>query len=276
VTDGGSLKDYPGVPFLVLSTSSIDDHLSAGCAYQYIANKGPVVLHGTRNAEGEFAPFVSYQVAVEGTTKWKTIGKSPESSNPVQIEISPANPRMLLDVDMEVFRSRIGKFRWGRIVLENGDAAPFSIDDLLPTGNNPDAKGNFKQFVNDLDPYRFGSSFKLGAVTCFSNKLVGDFYFIGGPKGSSIELQGAQTPDGDFWPSVTLEAGNSEHDWQAMGKSTNEGAQTSLKVSYRYPLEPIRVVLDAYKPAIGRFKLGKIIFSNGKFAVFEIAELKPH
>jgi hypothetical protein len=266
---------HPGTAFELIVTSSVAGRLSAECGYQYINKESPVVLHGTKDSDDEFSPFVSYEVATEGTIKWKTIGKFTESQNPTTIEISSANPKVGLHVDMETFRSSIGRFRWGRIVLENGEAAAFAIDDLLPPGNSADAAGNFKQNLFDSDPLRFGGSFSLLSLTSFSNRLVGDFVFIRGPKGASVEIKGTRTPDGDFWPSATFQAGNSDLDWQTLGKSTNEGVPTSIKVVGENPLKPLRVPLDRHKAVIGRFKYGKIIFSGGEFAVFEIVNLKP-
>jgi hypothetical protein len=74
---------------------------------------------------------------------------------------------------------------------------------------------------------------------------------------------------------VTLQVGNSGEEWQTLGKSANGGSLTSLKVVHEGPLTPLRVALDAYKSTIGQFKYGKIVFSEGDFAVFEISNLKP-
>ena len=267
----------PGVPFTVVATTSIDGRLSAGCAYRYIAGSAPTVLHGTSSANGDLSPFVTYEVATQDRMKWKTVAKFTESQNPATIEVNAANPTALLHVDMEPFRPTIGKFRWGRVVLENGQGAIFAIDDLLPTGNGPAAgTGDFKQDINDLDPRRFESSFELVAVTSFSNRIVGDFIFIGNSRVSSTEIKGTKTQDGDFWPDVTFHAGNSDQSWQALEKSTKQqGTPTSLKVSNQGTLPPLRVALDGYKQAFGRFKYGKIIFSGGEFAVFKIEDLKP-
>jgi hypothetical protein len=163
----------------------LTNRLSAGCGYQYLERKDPVRLHGTKDSNGEFMPFVTYEVATKGKTKWKTIGRFIQSKKPATIEITAANHRVLLQVDMELFRSSIGKFRWGRLVLENGDCAPFGIDDLLPAGGSPDADmGNFKQEITDLHPSRFGSSFSLVSITSFSKRFVGDFVFVGSPNKS--------------------------------------------------------------------------------------------
>jgi hypothetical protein len=276
VTDGGSLRNYPGITFSVLSTSSIDDHLSAICTYQYISDEGLTILRGTRDASGEFVPFVSYQVAEEGRTKWRTIGTSPQASQSTELEVGPANLRALLDVDMEVYRSSIGKFRWGRIVLENGDAAPFALDDLLPTADNPGRDGSFSQSIAELSAKRFGSSFSLVKVTSFSKRVIGDFIFAGGGDESCADLKGIRDRNEDFWPSVTLQVANSNDKWKTVGKSGEDGTQILSKVCHQSPLETLRISLDAFKSTAEKFTYGKVVFSNGDFAVFEIRNLRPH
>ncbi len=275
VTDGGSLKDYPGIPFFVLSTSSIDDHLSAICAYQYIADKGLTILRGTTGVGGGFVPFVSYQVAEQGRTKWKTIGASAQVSQSTELEVGPANPRVLLDVDMDAFRRIIGKFRWGRLILQNGDAATFAIDDLLPTGDNPDADGNFSQSITDLGAKRFGSSFSLMKVTSFSKRVIGEFIFVGGGDGSCVDIKGIRDGNEDFWPSVTLQAANSNDNWQTVGQSGKDGPQIPLRVCHKSPWENLRINVHAFKSIAGKFTYGKVVFSNGDFAVFELRNLRP-
>jgi hypothetical protein len=267
----------PGVPFMVVGTSSIDGHLSASCGYQYLANRGAVLLHGAEAPRADLSPFVTYEVATEDKTKWKTIRTFNDSINSKKTEVNPTNSRVLLQVNMDPFRSEIGTARWGRLVLENGDAAIFAISDLLPTGNSPDAQGgSFKQHIEDLNPNRLGSSFELVTVTSFSRRVVGDFIFAGHVNQSSTLVRGTKTSDGDFWPSVTLEASDSGNNWKKVGRSSEQGMPISLDVIDNHTLRPLRVVLDAYRTPFQGYKYGKVIFSDGKFAVFETAELKPH
>lgn len=275
VTSGGSLKDYPNIPFVLLITSSFRGRLSASYGYQYIEGKSAVSLRGKRISDDEFAPFVSYEIATEGTTKWKTICKIVESEKPTSVKIDAAHPRLALDVDIEPFRPFIGKATWGRVVLENGDTAPLELEDLLPTGDCPDAVGNFKQDVDDSEPRRFGSSFELISVVSFENHLVGNFIFIGEPTGSSTQLAGKETADTHFWPACIFQAGNSDGDWNTLQSSGKQDTTSSLTVYNGSKLRVVRVPLDIYASVEGKFAYAKIIFSGGQYAVIQIADLKP-
>jgi hypothetical protein len=260
--------------FAILSTSSTHGQLSAHCAYHYLNEKGPVVLRGTIDSDRRFWPFVSYEVETPDKKKWRPIGKSTETKNPVTVQFDSDNQKDLFLVDMEPFRSVIGKFRRGRLVLANGETSEFMIDDLLPTGGSVDVDGNFRQDITDPNPKRFGSIFSLVSVTSLSNRLVGDFIFCGA-QGTFTEVKGAKTIDGYFWPFVTFQGGNTDYDWQTLGKAAIPGTPSSLRSTGRGPWKPLRVPLDVYKTRQGQFKYGKLIFADGDIAVFQIADLKP-
>src|SRR5215468_4711275 len=127
-----------GTPFIIVSTASSFDQLSAGGIYRWVGKKAPVILKGRRGSYGDFWPTVSYEVGAEEGKKWKVIGEStPEL--PVTIKFDAENPKGT--IDMEPFRSSIGKLRRGRIVLPNGEAAEIMLDDLLPVPASRGASG---------------------------------------------------------------------------------------------------------------------------------------
>lgn len=241
--------------FIIVSTTSSFGQLSAGAVYRYIDGKEPVLLTGRKDSHGDFWPSVSYELGTEGTKKWKRIGSFTLAEVPVTVRFDAENPNGLLRVDMEPFRSSIGKVRWGRVVLPNGDAAEIMLDNLLPMPESRDASGDFKKDVTDPQPTRFGSVFALVSITSFSNHLVGDFVFCARQR-TFAEIKGANTVDGEFWPAVTFQCGNEDGEWQTVGTSGNRGKRTALRLSARGPLRPVRVPLDAYQPCQGRFKYG--------------------
>jgi hypothetical protein len=272
ITGGGTLTDYPGESFVLLMASSMEGHLSASYGYQYIERKGPVVLHGVEKSEREWAPFVSYEVATRGTTEWKEIGKfTPSHSAPVTIDST--HPRFVFGVGMDPFRAYIGKATWGRVVLENGDFAPIALEDLLPTADCLGYAGNFKKDVDDPDPRRFGSSFNLISLVSFEKHIIGNFYFMGGAEGGSIELIGKQTDDGQFWPVTSFETGGSGKDWIPVKTATPSASLMRVPAYGAGKLRQLRVPLDVLAPLIGKHKFGKIIFSDGQYSVIRLEDL---
>jgi hypothetical protein len=264
-----------GTPFIIVSTTSSFGHLSAGAIYRWVNKKGPVTLNGRKDSHGDFWPAVSYELEIEGGKKWKVIaGNSPELPTTVTFDVE--NPKGRLTVDMEPFRSSIGKFRRGRVVLSNGEAAEIMLDDLLPTAERAGASGNYRKYVTDPDPTRFGSLFALVSTTAFSNHLFGDFVFVG-TQGTFVELRGTKTADGDFWPIVTFQSGDGDDKWRTVGSSDNNHAkETTLRLSANEALRPFRVPLDVYKAYRKRFKYARLVFPDAEVAaVFQMSDLEP-
>jgi hypothetical protein len=273
--------DIPGPSFAVSFIKSEDYAVSACCWYRYSVGTDPVVLHGNRSVDGNFWPKVTCEVATEGKAKWKRLEASVEHDAPESVTVSPDYPVTTLWVDMEPFRKTIGMFRYGRLVLENGETAVFAIEDLLPTA---DAKGDTNDFKasafeisegkeqRGFEPSWIAAPTELLDVISFGGRLLGDFTYQARAK--SVVLEGTRTLDGDFWPKVTLQAAGTDHIWKTIGESQNNGASTTLQIA-NGKSERIRVVLTAYQPLVGKFKFGKITFSNGQFGVFSIDLLDP-
>jgi hypothetical protein len=264
-----------GTPFIIVSMTSSFGQLSAGAIYRWVDKKGPVILNGRKGSYGDFWPAVSYEVGIEVGKKWKVIaGNQPEL--PVTITFDAENPKGRLTVDMEPFRSSIGKFRRGRVVLSNGEAAEIMLDDLLPTPESRVASGNYRKYVTDPHQTRFGSLFALVSITAFSNHLFGDFVFVG-REGTFVELKGTKSADGEFWPIVGFQCGNGDDNWQTVGRSDNNHAkETMLRLSAREALRPVRVPLDVYQAYRKRFKYGRLVFTDTEVAaVFQMSDLEP-
>lgn len=273
VVESATGQNIPVMPFYVGVTTSIDGRLFALCGYKYVKGTKTVTLRGRRDSDGNFWPAVSYEVATIGKTKWRIISKSNLPGDPDTASISSDVGKTPLYVDMEPFKALIGDTRWGRIVLENGDAAIFALEDLLPPGDRRGAGRDFNDVVDDRLQTQFGSSAILHSVSSARDHLNGVFVYTRSP--SPTTLEGATTLDADFWPSVTLYAGNSDKDWHPIGVSRHEGSPASIQCSEKGSPAVLRVSLDAYKSEIGRHEYGKIVFSDGSFAVFLISNLNP-
>jgi hypothetical protein len=278
VTIGGDI--VPGVP-LTIGVISGGAHISAGGWYCFVQGKNTVTLHGKKADDGKFHPVVVYEVGVEDETKWKKLGSNSEGPGSDTVTVSPDNQMVRVTIDMEPFRPWIGTYRYGRVVLENGDAAIIALEDLLPTADARDAAGNFKEDVGGgRAMLRHGFKLPqpnhpavLSNVISLGDKLIGEF-IVDARSEKPVTLKGSRNLDGDFWPTVTLEAGNSEKDWHEIGKSYDGGVSATLEIHHG-KAEKIRVQLSDYKPVIDKFKFGKITFSDNESTVFYLDLLDP-
>lgn len=277
-----SFLEVPGSRFAVSVVRSENYVLSAFCWFKYAVGTDAVVLHGRRNTDATFWPNVTYEVATEGQTKWKRIAADVPDPGSDVLTVNPAEPVAKLWIDMAPFRKTIGVFRYGRVLLENGDAAVFATEDLLPTGDARGDTNDFKEIVFQSDEEKKKQGFtddwivapaELLSVISFGDRLFGEFVFEA-PSAKAVTLAGTRTPDGDFWPKATLQAADSDHAWKAIGESQNSGSPTTLQIP-RGKSERVRVVLTDYRPLIGKIKYGRIVFANGQSAIFLINLLNP-
>lgn len=279
----GRPSDFPGVPFGLLSTADgLGKGLSADGWYRYIVGRAPVTLHGKHEADKMFRPRVTYQVAVEGKTKWKEIRADIDQPDAESITVDPEHPGIGVVINMEPFRASIGVYRYGRIVLENGDATVFVIDDLLPTLDESESgDGDFKIEIIQSEKQKRREGFTdewlaepatLAGVTSMGGRIIGDFVYSNRTK-EPIKLSGFRTLDGDFWPKTVLQAANENGEWKAVGQSSENGTAATLEIASG-KAETVRVYLSDYRPLIGKCRFGKTVFSNGSAGIFTLESLK--
>lgn len=271
----------PDVPFTIGEIGSDGGVILARGWYCYTQRKDPVVLHGKKDPEGPFHPVTTYEVATEGKTQWRKLEMQGKQSDIDSISASTDTPLFPVAIDMEPFRAVVGVYRYGRLVLENGDSAIIALEDLLPTANARDALGNFSEDVSGGDTRMRMQGYKtprpsdraqLVRVVSLGDRLIGEFVF--GARDRTVRLEGAKTPDGDFWPTATFEYGDSDKDWIAVGNSKGNGTPGILEIPSGQA-KLIRFVLSDYKAEIGKHEFGKITFSNGESVVFYLQLLDP-
>ena len=95
-------------------------------------------------------------------------------------------------------------------------------------------------------------------------------------KNRPTNIKVTQDLSGKFWPEVLMEVSNDIHGgWHSIGERRIAGKASTLsnpKINQLYYLD-----LDAFRPNMKRYKFGKMILSNGEFAIFELKHLRnPH
>jgi hypothetical protein len=282
LVDIEEFQNRPGIPFIIASTRYDDYTLSAAGWYRYTEGRDPVVLHGKKEPDGMFRPVVTYEVATEDQTKWKMVAEDVEQLGSDSITVSPDHPMAKVTVNMEPFRRCVGIFRYGRLVLESGDAAIVEIEDLLPTAAARGSTGDFREDVIGGDLRMRQQGFKqpgpsdpahLSSVTSLAGRLIGDFIFSARSE-KAVSLDGTRTLDGDFWPTVTFQVGNSDTAWETIEKSQHSGTPAKLEIPSG-KAQKMRILLTDYKPLIGKYKYGRIVFSDGESGVFYLDLLNP-
>ena len=136
----------PTLAIWLLSGGSGDLHASAD---YFKLTPGDVTLHGrmVKGSHGDarrFYPYARLEVSNTTNSGWCVIGRSPAadvgvkaSATMMPIKIGVANPEAKFNaecmIDMNPFRPMVGKFRYGRVVLQNGGSSQILVlTDLLP------------------------------------------------------------------------------------------------------------------------------------------------
>jgi hypothetical protein len=277
VLNADRLVREPRANLAVGMTEYEKGELSAVCWFRHPIGRKPIILHGAHRSDGMFSPWVDFEVATEGTTKWRKIPASVERSGNERITVGPSNRLLKLWVDMSPFQKSIGKFRFGRIVLETGDKARLQLDDLLPTADARSSRSGFKAEVLKLDENKRSKSYPIEAlnqnvelfsVTSYGSRLFGDF-ILEPSTGKPAHVKGWRTSDGYFWPDVVIEAMSSGQTWKVVGRSQKKGTPTTLSISSGESAI-VRVALDAYQTILRHYDYGKVVFSNEQFSVFSL------
>ena len=101
----------------------------------------PVTVGGTRTADGRFWPDAMLEFSNDTETDWRPAGPAPHRGNRDSFTVKPEEEirspfQNLLYVNAGPLRAYVGKFRYGRITLGNGNTAVFLLKDLLAPPND--------------------------------------------------------------------------------------------------------------------------------------------
>ena len=131
-------------PFMMDTIGSTSGHLIGTASYhEYRATHLPVTIEGRLDSDSQFWPSVTAQVANDMKGEWKAIETNPPPGRAAIFTVTPSSANIMLHVDLDAFQPFIGKMQFGRMVLKNGVAAAFRLQDLLPPeANESNIDGN--------------------------------------------------------------------------------------------------------------------------------------
>lgn len=130
---GGNIPTpFAKPPLVVAGISESDMNLVAECKYLPLDAKTSVTVVGTKAADGKLWLTAIAQVASDYRGVWMTVGKSTGLGEAAKITLSTDDMEANWLVNLNVFRPCVGKYRYGRVVLDNGMSAAFELKDLLP------------------------------------------------------------------------------------------------------------------------------------------------
>ena len=91
-----------------------------------------------------------------------------------------------------------------------------------------------------------------------------------------VRIDGTQDRYRHFWPRVRYEARRDDKaPWESLGESSPRGRSKSLVVRPRQSNVDLWVILNIFKPLIGKYESGRIVLSSGERSEFQLKYLAP-
>jgi hypothetical protein len=272
----GVSKKYE--PFIIETVGEADGHLTATASYSDYRGKDvshlPVTIEGVQTSDDSFWPHVTAQVSNDPGREWKAIGSTKRNGEPATVTLDRNRPNIWLHLDLDCFRPMIGKFRYGKVTLRNGQTAMFDMKDLLPR-NGPPHAWNVELLHSEPDPL-IKRPFAIAGVDSMGEDLRAVCAYVDVGSTSTASIEGRQTPDGLFWPYVIAQvASDYEGIWKTIGEPPSLGRPITLSIKSGDVNTQLVVDLEVFRPMIGKFRYGRIVLKNGKVAEFELKYLLP-
>lgn len=277
--------DPPYEPFMMDTLGSSSGHLVGTASYRdYRPTHLPVTIEGSLAADNRFWPNVTAQVANDMKGEWKTIETPPRQGEAAILTVTLDSPNIMLHLELDVFLPFTGKLQFGRVLLKNGQAAAFRLQDLLPpqTDKEDTRSHNSNEWSREMvfggppDPLTAGSPFIVATISGKGNHAEGLCGYFDVKATSSISVDGTETPDGRFWPYIVAQVAHDYRGvWIVLGQSSNQGKPSTLTVQPKDLDAKLHVDLDIFRPMVGKFRYGRVVLKSGVSAAFELKDILP-
>jgi hypothetical protein len=118
--------------FRIRTVGQEDDHLIGSATYHEVGHDVTVKIEGVETLDGRFWPSAVFEGATDWNGPWKRVENPPKvPGRAVSLPFRFAAGNPILYFNLDSFRPIIGKMRYGRIVLPNGDETAFELSEIL-------------------------------------------------------------------------------------------------------------------------------------------------
>lgn len=92
----------------------------------------PTVIAGVVAPDGLFYPNISLAVRREMDSEWENVESAPIKGRHTKVKVDAGKTNWKLSVILDPFKSLIGKYKFGKLVLNTGETSEFQLKYLLP------------------------------------------------------------------------------------------------------------------------------------------------
>jgi hypothetical protein len=119
---------------LMNSLTCHGDELYGDIMFTNVVDNGkvppPVTIRGSQMPDGSFWPFIELQVGPDSKGPWKTIASIHRDGTELSLTVPASITVAGLRADLRPFLPFIDSMRWGRVVLQTGDASVVELKEL--------------------------------------------------------------------------------------------------------------------------------------------------
>lgn len=239
-------------------------------------------------AGGGFWPFVRGEVSDDLDANWEEIRTPTPSGHVSSRRIEPETLGESTFVDLSGFRSYIGQKRYGRVLLLNGEAATFFLNNLKPPGTLP---GTWERAGlatdEELHPTLYEGTFLVPSneqqelINLYVTRVEGEkdrvtgYFVYAGARSPTEEEKKAQYLDPTSL-GATLQVGHDyRDDWQPIGPSVPQNDAVRVTAPPAVTMNNCAIRLDRFRSFIGKYRFGRVVLPSGASTVIQLFDLLP-
>jgi hypothetical protein len=265
-----------------METLAIEDGRFVGTAeYEYLVRGDLPTIQGVLTRDGRFWPEVTVQVRADSQAEWKTLERSPIAGRPATFPVQVDSTKLMLYLDLEVFRPFLGKMECARLVLQNGEAASFKLEGLKALKNGKEAfdpkRGwSIESMGGGSIPTPFAKPpLGLAGISEFDGNLTGECVYSPADGNTSTSVAGTRAADGKLWLTALAQVGSDYRGaWMTVGKCSGPGKAAQITLSTNDEANWL-VNFNAFRPWVGKYRYGRVVLDNGLSAAFELKYILP-
>jgi hypothetical protein len=271
-----------GLQSFMIETLALEKGRFVGTAeYEYLMHGRLPTIEGTLTPDGRFWPTVTAQVRADSQADWKTIERSPIAGSPATFPVQTDSIKLMLYLDLEMFRPFLGKMGCARFVLQNGEAASFKLEDLkaLKDGKeplNPRRGWSIESMDGGNIPAPFAKPpLGVAGISEFDGNLIGECVYSPADGNTSASVAGTRATDGKLWLTAMAQVASDYRGvWMTVGKCPGSGEDARITLSKDDEANWL-VNLNAFRPWVGKYRYGRVVLDNGMSAIFELKNILP-
>ena len=237
---------------------------------------------------GAFWPSVRSEVSDDLDAGWQEVAAKSPAGQLARYRVEPHTLGISAFVDLGVFRPFIGKKHYGRVLLPDGEAATFFIDNLRPPANVPTTWsrarwGTYEELhPSDYEAVRLVPvSEQQALINMFLMRVEGEnndvtgYFVCAGVRPPTKEEEKWQFIDlVSLW--ATLQVAHDYHkDWQSVGPSASGKEAIKLIAPPPVALKNCTIQLGGFRPFIGKYRFGRVVLPSGASTVIQLFDLLP-